>query len=272
MPKFNPRWALDRMPPPAAASELDGYVGAGMKKEALRLVRRLLKAPTVAAPTFAEAVHAILILADKVKLWKALVESAYARIPKRKRGLVRFWIMSVRNVCDDAEGVLQLIPKRFTGKWALLELIWAVEATFATGRDELMNTLASRLLRIVDKAQDPPTQALLSLCLAELFARWGAWAWDDAIGMANEAQECSAFLQRAVGTTVDIHVARALKAVRWGFIKIKLLRRQFDPEVELTIPGNESAMLDDAAKKFERLQKMLERILPKERQKELGLD
>ena len=37
------------------------------------------------------------------------------------------------------------------------------------------------------------------------------------------------------------------------------------------IPGNEKAMLDDAAKEFRRLQKILERIVTNERQKELGL-
>ena len=61
-----------------------------MKKEALGLARRLLKARTIAAPTFAQALNAIFTLADSVKPWKSLVESAYERLPKRQRGSVRF--------------------------------------------------------------------------------------------------------------------------------------------------------------------------------------
>jgi hypothetical protein len=268
-PEFDPRWTKHRQPAFTSRSELDGLVGAGMKKEALALARRLLKDPALTAPSFADAVNAILTFADSVKPWKPLVESAYERVPARKRGSVRFWIMSVRDACHDYEGVLRLVPKRFTGEFALQELIWAMGATFETNNKELMRKLAVRLPRVIDQAEDPATQAVLCVCLAEFCAREGAW--DDTIAAAEAAQECSGFLQSAVGAIVQIHVARALKAVQYGFQKIEALSKEFDPEIELTIPGNEKAMLDDAAKEFRRLEKILERIVPKKRQGELGL-
>jgi hypothetical protein len=268
-PEFNPRWARDRQPAFDTSTELDGLVGAGMKKEALALARRLLKAPIIVASEFAVAVHAILILADRVKPWKRLVEAAYERLPKRKRGSVRYWIMSARDACHDYEGVLRLVPKRFTGEFALEELIWAMEATFETNNEELMRKLAVRLPPLIDHAKEPATQAVLCLCYAEFTARQGVW--ETTIAAAGVAQDCSGFLQSAVRITVEIHVARALQEVEWGLKKIEAFKQKFDPEVELTIPGNEKAMLDEAAKEFRRLQKILERIVPKKRQQEFGI-
>ena len=239
-----------------------------MKKEALALARRLLKAPTVTGPVLADAANAILTLADKVKPWKSLIESAYQRVPKQKRGSVRFWIMAIRDACNDHAGVLQLAPKRFTGEYALLELLWVIVATFETNNKDLMRRFAVRLPLAIHQAKHPVTQAMLCRCLAEFCAREGEW--DDAIAVAESAQENPCFLQPAVGTLVEIHVARALRAVERGFQYIEAFRKDFDPETELVITGVEKDILDDAAKEFRRLQKMLGRVVPKKRQKELG--
>ena len=55
-------------------------------------------------------------------------------------GSVRFWMMSVRESCHDYEGILKLVPKRFTGEFALLDLICAMGATFETNNKELMRS------------------------------------------------------------------------------------------------------------------------------------
>jgi hypothetical protein len=41
--------------------------------------------------------------------------------------------------------------------------------------------------------------------------------------------------------------------------------------METTLPGNDKAIQQDAEKKFRTLQKILEKIVPEKRQKELGL-
>jgi hypothetical protein len=197
IPEFNPRWAPGRRPAFTTTTELDGLVRAGMKRDALALARCLLKAPTVAAPTFGDALSAILTLADSVKPWKPLVEAAYERVPKRQRGSVRFWLMAIRESCHDYEGILQLAPKRFAGDYALLELLWAMGASFETNNKELIRKFAVRLPRAMDQAENPDTQAMLCLCLAEVCAREGAW--DDTIATAEAAQECPAFLPEREG-------------------------------------------------------------------------
>jgi hypothetical protein len=58
-------------------NELQGYVGLGMSKDALRLARQMLKTRPLHPQVFSEALWAILIQADRLPKWRAVVESAY---------------------------------------------------------------------------------------------------------------------------------------------------------------------------------------------------
>ena len=260
---------MHRRPAFTTTTELDGLVSAGMKKEALALARRLLRAPVVAAPEFADALQAILILEDKVKPWKPLIEAAYERVPRHKRGSVRFWLMSVSHACHDHEGVLRLAPERFTGEFAFQEAIWALKAAFAIGNNRIIRLLGALLPRLISRAEDPITRAQLLLCLSEFHAREGKWA--DAIAAAEPAQECAILLRNAVGAIVEIHAARALQAVRRGFDKIEAFGKHFDPKTELMLPGNARTVLKEAEMEFLKLQRILEKIVPEERRRELGI-
>jgi hypothetical protein len=239
-----------------------------MKRDALGLAGRLLKSRRLPASAFNEALDAILTLANSVKRWRPLVESAYRRVPKRDRGSVRFWMMAVRSACGDHEGVLQLSPKRFTGESALKELIYSIEATFALGNRKLMSDLAARFPRFMHQIDGPILNAQALLCLAEFYARQGDW--DVAITGAELAQDCETLHRNAVHAIVEIHAARALLAIRRGFDRIERFNKNFDPTTELIVPGNDAAVQEQAAKEFRRLQRILEKVVPKERQKELG--
>ena len=160
IPEYNPRWAPARLPHPATTGELAGLSRRADEERGVGLGAPLLKARTIAAPTFGQALNAIFTLADSVKPWKSLVESAYERLPKRQRGSVRFWIMSIRNGCHDNEGVLRLVPKRFTGEFGLLELMYAMDAAFGKNRKDVVRKLALRLPRAINQAECPLTRAL----------------------------------------------------------------------------------------------------------------
>ena len=49
-------------------------------------------------------------------------------------------------------------------------------------------------------------------------------------------------------------------------------RLPFDPKLATILPGNEKTRREQAEKEFRRFEKMLERILPEKRRKELGLE
>jgi hypothetical protein len=117
---------------------------------------------------------------------------------------------------------------------------------------------------------DANAQAQLLLCVAEFYALEGDW--DEAIMGAELAQNCATFHQNAVLAIVEIHVARALLTVRRGFGRIEHFKKSFDPPTELMVPGNDKVVQEQAAKEFRRLQRILEQIVSKERQKELRIE
>jgi hypothetical protein len=61
------------------------------------------------------------------------VERSYERLPLGGRSRSRFWLLSFRYFCDDFQGVLLLLPKRFAGQFAIVELLFALEAAFSKG-------------------------------------------------------------------------------------------------------------------------------------------
>src|SRR5437899_11741839 len=71
-----------------SAAEISGYADIGMKKEALRLIRRVLAKRRILSEEFGEAVRTIGVFFDFEK-WKARLEAAYdgqSRKFKRKTG------------------------------------------------------------------------------------------------------------------------------------------------------------------------------------------
>jgi hypothetical protein len=248
---------------------MDGLIKLGMKSEALRLARLSLRQNAITPQAFSEAMNAIQTLADKIKPWAKLVESAYERLPKRKRPAVRFWVMAFRNCSRDHEGVLRLMPNRLAGEFASEELVYLLESAFELGKSELIVKLAKQLPRAIREADSQVLQSQLLLCLAEYLVRKGKCA--ESIAVLEAVQADATFHRNAVTGIVEIHAVRAWLALRLGFQRIGQFNRNFDPETELTVPGNDKAVQEQAAKEFRRLQKTLEKILPEKRRKELGL-
>ena len=269
IPEDDPRKTPQFQYQSPALRELNGLVGMGMKKEALKLARRLLKRETQTAEEFSETLDAILTLADKCKPWAPLVETAYARLSKRDQKTTRFWMLCFYISHHSYEAALRFVPQRFGGELPWVELAFAVEAALATGKMDLANKLARRVPRAIENADHPMMKSQLLLSLAECLARQGKW--DAAIAIWEVAQFDPTFSQNAVINIVEIHAARALRTLQHGFELIKLFNQDFDPEAETIVPGNDKAIQNDAVKKFGRLKKIVERILPEERRKQLGI-
>jgi len=71
---------------------------------------------------------------------------------------------------------------------------------------------------------------------------------------------------------VKMHIARAPRAIQRGFQLLEKFNQSLDPELTTTLPGNQNARHQTTEREFRRMQKILEKILPKERQNELGID
>jgi hypothetical protein len=251
------------------AEELDGFIDLGMKREALRAARRALKEPRINAPLFRSALNALLTHTERLKPWSPLVEAAYARLSKRSQQSVRFWMLSLHCSTRNYQAASRFIPRRFVGDFGLTEMAFAMETLLELGRLDQAGKLAKRLPRAIDEATHPLMQSQLLLCLGEYFARRGKW--DQAVAIWEAVQFEPTFSQNAVISIVEIHAARALRALQQGLQLIARFKQQFDPALETTLPGNDRAIQEKAQRSLRELQKILERIVTEERRKELGI-
>lgn len=241
----------------------------GTKSERLRRARHALKQCPIAAASFNEALNEILTFERRRQKWTPLVEDAYRRLLKRERPAVRFMMMSFRSSCFDHAGLLRLMPHRFTGEFALVELSYVLDAAFALENMNLARKLAGRLPRAIRCAEHSCMKGWLLMFLSEICAR--DRKWDEAIAAAEVAQLCEGSERSAVLSIMDIHIARALRALEFGFRLIEQSGRNLSTKVATVRPETDEAVERQTAKEFARLRIILERIVPKERQKELGL-
>jgi hypothetical protein len=250
--------------------ELGGLTKLGMKREALRMARRLLKSRDTTSDDFSKALNAILTLADKCKPWTPAVETAYARLSKRDKQVVRRWMLYFYSSSRNYEAAGKFIPRRFVGEFDLTELGFACETWLELRRMDEMDKLAKKLSRAIEQAAHPLMRTMLAGYLGEYYARKGLW--NKAVELWEFVQRDNIFCRNAVEGIVEIHVAGALLAIKRGFELIKHFNQSFDPEMETTLPGNDKKIQQQAEKQFQKWRKILEKILPEKRRKELKLD
>src|SRR5438876_11465183 len=81
----------------AIAAEISGYVDIGMKKEALRLTRKLLEKRRILPDEFSEALRTIGVYASfkTFKQWKPKFQAAYKRQSRKFKRKVRSDMLGV---------------------------------------------------------------------------------------------------------------------------------------------------------------------------------
>src|SRR5437773_8571715 len=98
----------------AIADEIDGYDDIGMKKEALRLTRKVLEKQRIFPDEFSEAVRTMgVYLSSKIwKQWKPKVEAAYERQSRKFKCKVRSDMLSMYVSLAEWETALQFVELR----------------------------------------------------------------------------------------------------------------------------------------------------------------
>ena len=267
-PQDDPRKKAHSQHQTTGSTELDGWVSLGKKDEALRLARQQLKNPIMSGDDFQNSLSAILTVADQLRTWTPLVESAYARLSKRDRRAARFWMLSFHCCNCSYERASRFIPRRFDG--FPVELAFAMGTMLELGNMAGAKTLAGKLPRAIQAADTPTTQAMLMDCLAEYLVRKGEW--NEAIRIWETVQLDPIKMESGVVGIMEIHAARALQSTRAGLQLVEKAKMNFDADLETTLPGNEKVRWAQTEKKLRRFEKMLQKILPEKRRKEMGID
>jgi hypothetical protein len=79
------------------------------------------------------------------------------------------------------------------------------------------------------------------------------------------------FRQNALSGIVQIHLARALESIERGLELLSELKEHPNTENELCLPNNDLGMTLHAEKELLRLKRGIEKLLPEEARKELGV-
>jgi lipopolysaccharide biosynthesis regulator YciM len=250
--------------------ELAGLSGLGMEREALSEARRTLKSRDMTSDDFNNALNIIHTHADKCKPWTPVVEAAYERLQKRDKQAVRRSMLYFYCSSRNHEAASKYIPRRFAGEFDITELAFTCETWLELKRMDELDKLAKKLSRTFKVAKHPSMLPHLKGYLGEYYARKGLW--NKAVELWESVQLDNIHCQSAVESIVEIHVAGALLAIKRGLELVEKFSREIDSQMETTLPGNDKKIQQQAEKKFRKLKKILEKIAPEKRQKELGLD
>ena len=251
--------------PLALAAEISGYADLGMKREALRLTRRVLEKRGILPEEFAEAVRTIGVLSDFEK-WKPELEAAYNRQSRKFKRRARSLMVEMYGSMGEWESATQFLSVRkpssagevFFGMEALLELNKLEEA-------KMLATLCRRALSFVT---DRFEQSLLLDALAKFFAR--THEWNRAVEAWQHAPLDQPFRRDALSGIVKIHLGRAWEAIDNGLKALSELKR--NPGLSLCLPKNDLGLTHDAEKALLKFKRGINKLLPEETRKQLGIN
>jgi hypothetical protein len=242
-----------------AAAELDGFIGLGMKTEAFRLARQHLKGETINPAIFTEALNAILTLADAIKPWRLLVETAYQKLSQRGKRQVRFMMLSFYCSLDDDEAAYRFIPRRFVGPIWPAELMFAIDILLALDRVEEAKPLVRKAINTVDALPNPEGRAMLTNCIASYLSE--THQWEPAIHLWEGLQHDHLMAESAIFGLIELHLQRALQTIRDARQTLARLRTNPDPNLETILPGNDASRWRKAESQLDRIEQRVLRAL-----------
>src|SRR5437667_2160180 len=248
------------------AAEIRGYADIGMKKKALRAVRTVLAKRRIRPEEFAEAHRAIGVFSNFEK-WKSRLEAAYNRQSRKFKQEVRPYMVELYGSLGEWETAVQFLSVREPSSAS--EMFFGMEALL-----ELDNLQDAKTLAIGSKAFESATdtfeQSLLLTALARYYSRIRRWY--DATNAWEHMPLEQPFRRDALSGIVKIHLARALRAIYRGLQALSELKKKADNENQLSLPGNDLALTARAEKELLKFQRGIERLLPGNARKNLGID
>jgi len=252
----------------AIAAEISGYAEIGMKKEALRLVPRVLTQRRILPEEFREALRTIGLYSTSIsfKKWKPKLEAAYNRQSRKFKRAVRSDMLSMYASDGDWENARPFISIR--NAWNATEILFSMDVLLALDMLGDAKRLAGRCEKLLPIEKTRFEQSALCEALASFFAR--THDWEKAIAVWQQAPLDEPLRRNALGGIVQIHLARAFEAIERGLNALAELKR--NPEQSLCLPGNDLGMTLEAQKELLKFKRGIEKLLPEEARKDLGMD
>lgn len=249
--------------------ELKGFIELGMKNDALTVSFCILGENPINAESFDAALNAILSHVDQMKPWKKHVEKAYGRLSKRGKIRVRFLMLAFECGLNNYRVAVDFLPKHFSGKLSLVELLFAMETMLALNRMDEAKIIAQKCIRGIARAENPEMKQLFKMALASYLAR--IQEWSAAVVLWEELLHSDIGAESAIYGLVNIGLAHSLDAVTKGLAAVQALKKRLDSPITFKSPEYERHQWDDIEGFLAKRKKILGRLLPKEIQRDYGL-
>ncbi len=251
------------------AAEISGYCDLGMKREALRLTRKLLEKRRILPDEFSEALRTIGVYASfkSFKKWKPKFEAAYERQSRKFKRKTRPLMVEIYGSMGEWESAIQFLSVRKPSSAG--EAFFGMEALLELDNLQDAKVLAARCKRALSCATSRFEQSVLLTGLGEYYSR--IQRWDDALAAWEHMPLEQPFRRDALNGIVKIHLARALHAATRGLQLLSELKENPDKEIQLIAPGNDLALTLDAEKELLKFKRGIEKVLPEKVRKDLGM-
>ena len=238
-------------------NELKGFIGLGMQKEALQLSRVLLRSRPAHPKVFSDTLTALLIHADRLRPWRALVERAYADLPKHSRNLVGSEMLSFYVSIRDWQAAATFVPTRPETPHDLVFTMWTLLNLRRVHEARAVQRKCLRLLRATPERFEA---SLLLDALADYHAQIGEL--DPAESYWSVSPPEQPLFQSAAQGIVQV------QAVRGKYWVAAAQRALGDSDVplgdhtELVLPGNAKNLARNTSKDLNKYLAAFERIVP----------
>ena len=250
------------------AAEISGYCDLGMKREALRLTRKLLEKRRILPDEFSEALRTIGVYASfkSFKKWKPKFEAAYERQSRKFKRKTRSHMVEMYGALGEWEAALRFLSVQKPSTAS--EIFFGMKALLQLDKLQDAEALATRCTKAPPLATNRFEQSLLLDTLGSFFAR--TQKWDQAIAAWQHAPLDEPFRRDALSGIVKIHLARAFEAVGSGLKALANLKR--NSELSLCLPNNDLGLTRDAERELLKLKRGIEKALPEKVRKNLGIN
>jgi tetratricopeptide (TPR) repeat protein len=253
--------------PLALAAEISGYCDIGMKREALRLARKVFAKRRISPEEFFEAIRAIGVHSDFQRL-KPQIEAAYDRQSRRFKSWARAGMLYMYATLGDWETAAQFVSVQHASSAG--EMFFSMEVLLALDKLEDAEHLAAKCQKAFRFMKDPSDQSFLIETLAPFLAR--THRWDEAIAIWQQAPLDQPFRRDALSGIVKIHLGHAWEAAERGLQLLSELRQKPSIEDSITLPNNDVGLTRSAETQLLKFKRGIEKLLPEEARKELGVD
>jgi hypothetical protein len=248
------------------AAELAGYCDLGMRRQALRLTRATLKKRQILPEEFSEVTRCVGVYAD-FKSWKPSIEAAYNRQTLKFKRQVRPEMLALYAETDDWNAARPFVSVHRPS--SLSDILFGMEVLLKLDELQAAQPLATRCKRLLRFATDRFHQSILLTALGHFFSRMHRW--DEALTVWELMPLEQPFRRNALSGIVELHLARAVEAVRQGLQFLSQLKEHPNTENDLCLPGNDLGMTREAEKELLRFQRGVDKLLPRESRKDLGM-